>query len=132
MLPHRPSNSNTPLRWFTGLTAGVAVLLVAALYSKQLGAPLLLDDAATLADNASIRHLSDLGSVLSPPASSFSAGRPLLNLSFALNYAIGGLDVRHCRATNIAIHLTNALLLWALLSQLLRHASLTGRNAASG
>lgn len=114
-------------RWHAGLVATALALLVAAVYWRQLGAPFLLDDAATLTDNPSIRDLADLGRVLNPPASSFSAGRPLLNLSFALNYALGGLDPRHYRATNVAIHIANALLLWALLAQFLRRSPLLAR-----
>jgi Flp pilus assembly protein TadD len=104
-------------------------LLISAVYFRQLGAPFLLDDAATLTDNPSIRQLTELGRVFNPPASSFSAGRPLLNLSFALNHASGGLDPRHYRATNVAIHIANAFLLWALLAQLLPRAPFATRRS---
>ena len=42
-------------------------------------------------------------------------GRPLLNLSLAVNYAISGLDVWSYHATNLAIHILAALLLFGIL-----------------
>ena len=42
-------------------------------------------------------------------------GRPLLNLSLALNYACGRLDVRGYHAVNLSIHLLAALLLFGIL-----------------
>ena len=44
----------------------------------------------TIPGNASITRLSAITSVLFPPPEVYSAGRPVLNLSFALNHAIGG------------------------------------------
>ena len=42
-------------------------------------------------------------------------GRPLLNLSFAVNYAISGLNVWSYHAANLAIHVLAALLLFGIL-----------------
>jgi tetratricopeptide (TPR) repeat protein len=47
------------------------------------------------------------------------AGRPLVNLSFAINYAIGGLSVRGYHAGNIAVHLFCALLVFGIVSRTL-------------
>ena len=44
--------------------------------------------------------------------------RPVVLTSYAINYALGGLDVRGFRALNIAIHIVNALLLLHLVSRL--------------
>ena len=44
------------------------------------------------------------------------AGRPLVSLTFAVNYALGGLDVRGYRLVNIAIHVICALLLFAIVA----------------
>jgi tetratricopeptide (TPR) repeat protein len=55
--------------------------------------------------------LSRLRDVLMPLPDSPIAGRPVASLSFALNYAAGGLDVRGYHIVNIALHLVCALLL---------------------
>jgi tetratricopeptide (TPR) repeat protein len=101
-----------------------AVIVGAGLiaYHNILTAPFVFDDAASIEKNPSIRHLSALGQVLSPPAADGRgvAGRPLVNLSLALNYAAGGLDVRGYHAANLAFHLLAALALFGLVRRTLR------------
>ena len=58
------------------------------------------------------------------------AGRPLVNLSFALNYAAGELDPRGYRLTNLAIHLLAALVLFGLVRRTLLLPSLESRFGA--
>ena len=65
--------------------------------------------------------------MLFPPRELPVAGRPFVNLSFAINYAIGGLDVRGYHLTNIAIHLTCALLLFGLMRRTLRGSKIAER-----
>ena len=47
--------------------------------------------------------------------------RPLLGFTFAINYALGGLEVLGYHVFNVAIHLTNALLLFGILVLLYRY-----------
>lgn len=77
-------------------------------------APFLYDDVGSLVENPSIRDLSDVSAVLSPPRDETVSGRPVLNLSFALDHARAGLDPRAFHVTNLAIHLAAALLLFGL------------------
>jgi tetratricopeptide (TPR) repeat protein len=60
-----------------------------------------------IVENPTIRNLGTMGSVLtaSGPKGSAVCGRPVVNLSLALNYAVGGLDVRGYHVLNLAIHL---------------------------
>jgi hypothetical protein len=81
------------------LAAGVAV------YVRGLSHPLIFDDFGSIGRNESIRDLRDLGRVMSPPTGTPVSGRPIANLTLALNYAIHGLDVRGYHAGNIALHL---------------------------
>ncbi len=100
----------------------VAGLLAAALglgYANSLRGPLIFDDEYSIADNPSLRQLWPLSVPLSPPVSSFTAGRPLLNLSFALNHAISGQNVGSYHAVNLLIHLAAALLLFGLVRRTL-------------
>ena len=88
------------------------VLIIAgfAVYWNSLPAPFTFDDEHAIVINEQIRRLS---TSLSPTEQgSPLAGRPLVSVSFAINYALGGLNVRGYRLVNIAIHVINALLLW--------------------
>ena len=81
-----------PDRWRIRLAAILIVLAACAAYANSLSIPFVLDDEGTVVQNPDIRRLGDLGRVLLPSANSATAGRPLVSLSFALNYAIGGQD----------------------------------------
>jgi protein O-mannosyl-transferase len=98
------------------LSAAVIAIAVLAAYAPGLHTPFHYDDLSTVVENESIRDLSALGRVLSPPANvTPTSARPLLNLSFAVDYATGALNVAGYHATNIAIHLVVALLLFAIV-----------------
>lgn len=106
--------------------AGLALVLCALTvsYLGALRAPFIFDDIASIAENPTLRQLWPPGVVLRPPVGDgFTvAGRPLLNLSFALNYAAGGLNPAGYRAVNIALHAANVLLWFGLLRRTLRRA----------
>jgi protein O-mannosyl-transferase len=95
---------------------GAALIVIATLlaYANTFDVPFYFDDVA-ITDNPSIRDLTQLGQVLSPPSNVGLRGRPIANLSFAMNYAVGGLEVRGYHAANLAIHLAAALTLFALV-----------------
>ncbi len=105
---------------------GALVLIVAgfAAYSNTFSVPFVLDDTVSIVDNESIRSLSAIGRVWSPPEDAGVGGRPLANFSFALNYAIGGTDVRGYHVVNLAIHLAAALVLFGLVRRALAAAVL--------
>src|SRR5262249_33333887 len=50
-----------------------------------------------------------------PPPNRPTSARPVVNLTFAVNYAIGGTDTVGYHAFNIAAHALSALLLWAIV-----------------
>ena len=69
-----------------------------------------------IVENPTIRQLWPLSKALCPPNHGEPVtGRPLLNLSLAVNYAISKLDVWSYHATNLAIHLLGSLLLFGIL-----------------
>ena len=100
---------------------GVIVLIAAgfAAYANSFSVPFLLDDTVSILDNASLRHLGRLGDVLTPPEDAGVGGRPFANLSFAINYAIGGNEVRGYHLVNLGIHLVAALVLLGLVRRIL-------------
>src|SRR3954466_13202528 len=89
-------------------------LIAFAVYANALRAPFVFDDIPSIPENASLRQLWPLRVPLSPPGEGLTgSGRPLLNLSFALNHAIG-VGPAGYRLTNVVIHLCSALLLFGL------------------
>jgi protein O-mannosyl-transferase len=107
------------------LHTALAALLIAAAaccaWSNSFSGPFVFDDGASIAYNATILQLWP-PEWLHPPGSfgETVGGRPLLNLSFALNHALSGLDVRGIHATNLAIHVLAALTLFGLVRRALR------------
>jgi protein O-mannosyl-transferase len=73
----------------------------------------VFDDRGTIVDNATIEDLGSL-EVLSAPHETPVAGRPVVNVSFALNYAFGGREVTGYHVVNAAIHLLCGLLVFAI------------------
>jgi tetratricopeptide (TPR) repeat protein len=113
------------------LAAAILLAAVLAAYLNSLRCPLVFDDVQSITDNASIRQLRSIGSVLSPPPGTTVSGRPLLNLTLAINYAIGGLNVLGYRVTNVAIHLLGALTLMGIVRRTLVGPRLRGRYGAA-
>jgi protein O-mannosyl-transferase len=101
-----------PRKFVVLLLAAVAL----ATYWNALDAPFVWDDNVAIATNNSIH---DIVGSLNPPIETPVAGRPVVNLSFALNYAYGGLDPRGYHVVNLAIHIVCALLLFAVVRRTL-------------
>lgn len=98
------------------LCAGALLAAVASVYVGSLGGSFLFDDVDSVPANPSIRHLSD---AVFPRAGATVSGRPVLNVSLALNYLAGGLDPRGYHAVNVAIHAVAALLLLGIVRRTL-------------
>ena len=98
-----------------------------AVYWRTMSVPLLFDDSVSIADNPSIRRLWPLWPALSPPDEAGVGGRPLLNLTYALNYAAGGTAVQGYHIVNLAIHVLAAVTLFAIVRRSLRRPALAGR-----
>lgn len=117
--PRRPFASHRGWAPLLVLLAGVAV------YANTFHVPFLLDDIDNIVNNPTIRSLGALQTVLSMPQQlNTVAGRPIQNLSLAVNYALCGLDVRGYHVVNLLIHLANALLLLHLVRRTLRLPSI--------
>ena len=114
---------------------GLLILAGLLAYANSYKGAFLFDDFRAITYNESIRKLWPLINVLSPPFNSPVGGRPLLNLTFAINYALGGLRPWGYHAVNVAIHLAAGLLLWGVLRRLWPLAvveATTHREAAAG
>ncbi len=106
----------------------VLVLAAFAAYANGLSGPFVYDDKAAILDNPSLEHLAQLGAVLRPPPESLTAaGRPILNLSFAINHALGGTQVPGYHLLNLLIHALAGLTLFGLVRHTLLQPSLRDR-----
>lgn len=120
-------------------------LIVAAgvwAFATSFGGVFVLDDIRAIARNPTIRTLWPLTTPLAPPTASTVAGRPVANLSFAINYTLAPPDVRDVfeaggtglpsdaadrvrrnawgyHAANLLIHLASALLLFGIVRRTL-------------
>src|SRR5213593_4902772 len=115
-----------------GVFVAAALLTAAALaaWANSFRGPFILDDLPAIVENATIRTLA-LPIVLTPPRSGQPAGgRPLVNFSFALNWAVGGADVRGYHVLNLAIHVLAALALFGVARRTLRSRPLAAKFAA--
>lgn len=103
------------------------LLVVFLVYSNTINAPFEFDDIDNIVYNPAIKDLSFFSAPgLEKDEHIVERVKPILRtryvgyLTFALNYAVHGLDVRGYHLTNILIHLTASLLLYALILLTLR------------
>lgn len=105
--------------WLTRLAPLVLVLAIAFVYARSLQVPFIFDDADAVQRNPTIRRL-DAWAIINPPADgSTTTGRPVVNVSFALNHAFSGEAAWSYHAFNVAIHALVALALLGLLRRTL-------------
>ena len=102
------------------------VIGAALAYLNALHNPFVWDDFHTVADNRSLDTLWNLRAIVLQDVS-----RPLVNLSFALNYALGGVDPTGYHVANIAIHLLCGHLIFGLVRRTLALPRLAVRCAKS-
>ena len=100
---------------FALLTIILAGLVV---YFNTFSVPFVFDDRVTIVGDDSIKDIRKIWQVLL----SDSAGeiRPLVSLSFALNYAWGELNVFDYHVVNLFIHLSNGILVYFIVDLLLK------------
>ena len=129
--PRAAGAAHSPLR----VPAAIAVVVATCIaYAPALRAPLELDDVRSIATNASIRTLWPPSVPLHPPPGEAVSGRPVANLSLALNYAVNellGIDQREdpdgphkavgFHLGNILLHLLSGALLFGIVRRTLRH-----------
>jgi Flp pilus assembly protein TadD len=108
--------------WVVAAVLGIAIALV---YGHSLDAPFIFDDVDGIENNDSIRSLWPLVGAagahgpVNPPANLPSSGRPLVNLSLAVNFHWSGLNPRSYHASNLLIHFLATLVLCAIVRRAL-------------
>ncbi|HVS52363.1 MAG TPA: tetratricopeptide repeat protein [Opitutaceae bacterium] len=105
------------------LVAGAACVA----YQNSFSVPFILDDRLSILDNPTLAHL---GSAWSAPADVGTGGRPLLNLSYAINHAFGGFAIGGYHAVNLLIHICAGLTLFGVVRRTLLQPVLRRRFGA--
>ncbi len=115
------TNQGEPRVW---TSAALIAATGCAAYANSFGGDFQFDDIPAILQNPTLRHLWPLSAALLPPPGALTvSGRPLLNLSFALNYAISGEHRWSYHALNLLIHIGAALLVFGLVRRTLDSAS---------
>jgi tetratricopeptide (TPR) repeat protein len=126
----KKSFANTEARpgaWFMWAGAAVLVAAVFAVYGSSLPGPFVFDDHPTIVENPGIGNFTE---ALLPAADGRPvSGRPLVSLSLAFNYAVGGLDPWGYRLVNVIVHTLAGLVLFGVVRRTL---ALAGEKAAGG
>jgi tetratricopeptide (TPR) repeat protein len=102
------------VRWLAGSAIALAAL---AAYHGSFDGAFVLDDASSIVGNPTLRHLGR--ALLPPPGGLTVSGRPLVNLSLAVNYALGGTRPWGYHAVNLAIHVLAGLVLFGVVRRTL-------------
>ncbi len=106
--------------------AGIVGVALAA-YANSFAGPFVFDDRPAIVDNLTLRHWWPPWPMLAPPAEGASVcGRPLLNVSFAVNYAWGGLGVTGYHVVNLVLHTWAGLLLFGVVRRTVRRPAVRG------
>lgn len=119
MTSGQPSETYPPAR--TILIVSAILLLTMVVYSHSLGNGFVnFDDDENVYVNPSIRELSARTIKLYFTTALLEMYTPLVSLSYAIDYQIGGLDPRIYHATNLLVHLLNIALLFSVVRLLTR------------
>ena len=113
---------------FTRAPLWIPVLLIVAglaAYWNSFGGAFVFDDDYRIVDNPQIRRLWPLGNLVARSA------RPVIDVSLAVNYAVGGLNVWGFHAVNLAIHILAGLALYGVVRRMLSSRRLAGRYSQS-
>jgi tetratricopeptide (TPR) repeat protein len=102
--------TNNGLKW----SPLFIVIASVVIYAGSLSGAFVFDDLPHIVDNPRIRQLSPVSDIV------LKTSRPMVHLSLAINYAMGGLNPAGYRVVNIIIHTATALLLWGLIRRTLR------------
>ena len=105
--------------WAVAAALVIIALAAVAVYLNSFAVPFLLDDLVWISKNPSIRHLWPIWQVLYPPHDALVRGRPVVSLTLAINYALGGMNVWGYHVLNLAIHILAAWTLFGVVRRTL-------------
>ena len=112
--------STTQARLYEPLAALVVVAAIVA-YHNSFSGTFILDDVRQIVEEQRLQNLGEPWAIIS------HSRRPVVDLSFAVNYAVDGLNVRGYHAVNLAVHIMAALTLFAVVRRTLLSERLAAR-----
>ncbi len=120
-------------RWLPVLQPLLILGLGLAAYCNAFRDDFVFDDFGSIVDNSQIRDLANY--LFRSSGYTQNPNRFIGYLTFALNYRLGGLNVTGYHVVNVAIHITNALLIYALViisfrTPILKRSSVKGEARA--
>lgn len=107
-MPYKPLYLNKPF----GHCLLIAVLGLIA-YSNTFHVPFVFDDISSITQNNVIKRMENF--LYNGSGYTYNPRRFIGYLTFALNYRLGGLDVKGYHVFNLIVHIINALLIYALV-----------------
>jgi len=98
-------------------------------YSDSFTGAFIFDDMGSILENLSVRHLWPIWKCpWAPHRGGLTVeGRPLINLSLAINYALGGYNVWGYHALNLTVHILAGLTLLGIVRRTLLRPPLRSR-----
>jgi tetratricopeptide (TPR) repeat protein len=84
-------------------------------FGNGLDGAFVFDDQGTVLENPHIRALTPLSQAVGAPPQSALGGRPVVAVSFAVSYAIGGLDPWGYHVWNLGVHILAGLALFGVV-----------------
>jgi tetratricopeptide (TPR) repeat protein len=110
----------------------ILVCLASLSYIPSLRGPFQFDDLPVIQESPAL-YLGDLSweAVRRAISSPSSPNRPVANLTFALNYYVGGMDSWGFHVVNLAIHLATIFVLYLFVQRLLTLPALWGPDSPS-
>nr|WP_279342540.1 tetratricopeptide repeat protein [Geotalea sp. SG265] len=131
-----PVDSDQICLWHEPFVHVFLIIIVAfTVYFNTIATPFLFDDITYLVSNPAVKDFSfftdsdrifKLG--ILPDVKNNFVLRPVSYFTYAVNYAIHGLDVRGYHLTNLIIHIGNGLLVYLLVGLLLQAATMTAES----
>jgi len=109
------------------VTAAIIVLLGFLAYCDSFSGPFIFDDVDSILRNTHIRKLWPITETMKGPMEETAAGRPILSLSLAINYAIDGYEVWSYHVWNLVVHLLGGLTLFGIVRRTLNSRRLRKR-----
>ena len=110
--------------WKQWIAIGIIVLATTGVYYNSLNAPFTFDDISKIVENTDIQKLSNLKTKLVYPYGKIrffnrnDPSRPIVYLTFTLNYYFGKLNTFGYHLFNLVIHIFNAILLFFLTKKI--------------